>query len=257
MITQDAFISRVTAALGHPGPSKRRGREFFYPGRSENTGKVLNRIQERSSVDRLELLNTLVEQGKSLNLHVIAKKDIPAAAAAIAKLVDDESPEWNGPKSVAAWRHPLIDALDMAPLLSAQEVTYFTAIQTSEALEITEDVAFRRRLSTAFVGITTADYCLADTATLVLKTRPARARAVSLLPTIHVVVIELAQVIRNLEELFVLLKTGSNKPSYGLENCLTLITGPSKTADIELTMVHGAHGPRDLYLYIIAPELFE
>ena len=212
MITQDAFISRVTAALGHLDPSNRRGRDFFSPDRSKNTGKVLNRIQERSSVDRLELLNTLVRQGKPLNLHVIAKKDIPAAAAAIAKLVDDESPEWNGPKSVAAWRHPLIDALDMGPLLAAQQVMYFTAMQTSEAAETKETPAFRRRLSTAFVGITTADYCLAETATLVLKTRPNHARAVSLLPTIHVAVIELAQVIRNLEELFVLLKTGSKKP---------------------------------------------
>jgi L-lactate dehydrogenase complex protein LldG len=36
-----------------------------------------------------------------------------------------------------------------------------------------------------------------------------------------------------------------------LTNCLTLISGPSKTADIELTMVHGAHGPREVYLYVI------
>ena len=114
MITQDAFISRVTAALGHPGPPNRRGRDLFSRGRSENTGKVLNRIQERSSVDRLDLLNTLVEQGKPLNLHVIAKKDVPAAAAAIAKLVDDESPDLAGllaapgaesHQAVAVWPH--------------------------------------------------------------------------------------------------------------------------------------------------------
>jgi hypothetical protein len=40
-------------------------------------------------------------------------------------------------------------------------------------------------------------------------------------------------------------------PEWGLTNCLTLISGPSKTADIELTMVHGAHGPREVYLYVI------
>jgi len=49
------------------------------------------------------------------------------------------------------------------------------------------------------------------------------------------------------------LKYEGKPPDWGLTNCLTLISGPSKTADIELTMVHGAHGPREVYLYVITP----
>ena len=37
----------------------------------------------------------------------------------------------------------------------------------------------------------------------------------------------------------------------GLTNCMTFISGPSKTADVEATMVHGAHGPREVYVYVI------
>jgi L-lactate dehydrogenase complex protein LldG len=66
-----------------------------------------------------------------------------------------------------------------------------------------------------------------------------------------VAVIELNQIIRNLPELYACLKYVGKPPDWGLTNCLTLISGPSKTADIELTMVHGAHGPRELYLYVI------
>ena len=71
--------------------------------------------------------------------------------------------------------------------------------------------------------------------------------------TIHVAVIELEQIIADLQELYVLLKKDPGEKADGLTNCMTFITGPSKTADIELTMIHGAHGPRELYLYVIAP----
>ena len=257
MTDQNAFIAKVTAALGHPRQTARRRQALLYPSGIDKTGDTLARIRTRAPADRLELLHQLVERGKPLNLHVIPTKDLSSAATAITELVDKKSPEWEGPKSVAAWQHPLVDALDLEPLLSARQVAYFTALPATSAAKTRLGPAIRQGLETAFVGITSADYCLAETATLVLKTGPARARAVSLLPTIHVAVIELRQVIGNLAELFALLKSGSKKPCYGLGNCLTLITGPSKTADIELTMVHGAHGPREVYLYVITPEAVE
>jgi L-lactate dehydrogenase complex protein LldG len=254
MTTQDAFIGRVTAALRPPDQHARNRKKFIYPTGSDIAKEVLNRIQRRSPAERIELLTQLIKQGKPLNLHVIPTKDISATATAIAELIEERSPEWGGAKSVAAWHHPLIDALDMKPHLTNQQVIYFPAIPVIGASGTDEDSAHLRRLERAFVGITSADYCLAETATLVIKTRPACARSVSLLPTIHVAVIELKQVIANLVELFALLKIDGKRPCLGLGNCLTMITGPSKTADIELTMVHGAHGPRELYLYIIAPE---
>lgn len=84
-----------------------------------------------------------------------------------------------------------------------------------------------------------------------MKTVPGRDRSVSLLPSIHVAVIELNQIIRSLPERYAHLTDEGRPPTRRLTNCLTLISGPSKTADIELTMVHGAHGPREVYLYVI------
>lgn len=140
----------------------------------------------------------------------------------------------------------------MPAILARQKVPVYLPRQTNGKPESTDErTLFRSRVETAFIGITSADYCLAETATLVMKTVPGRDRSVSLLPSIHVAVIELNQIFGNLPELYAYLKYEGKPPEWGLTNCLTLISGPSKTADIELTMVHGAHGPREVYLYVI------
>jgi L-lactate dehydrogenase complex protein LldG len=254
MTTQHDFMKRVSAALGYAGTSERRRARVFSARPGSGHGEILKRIRKRTDADRLMLLKQLIAQGKPLNLNVISKKDPSTAAAAIAALVAEKSPEWDGPKSVAAWRHPLVDSLALPEILARQKVPVYSSGQTKGEPESTDELSFfRGRVETAFIGITSADYCLAETATLVMKTVPGRDRSVSLLPSIHVAVIELNQIIRNLPEFYACLKYDGKPPNWGLTNCLTLISGPSKTADIELTMVHGAHGPRELYLYVITP----
>jgi len=106
----------------------------------------------------------------------------------------------------------------------------------------------------SFIGITSADYCIAETGTLVLKTAPGNERIVSLLPSIHVVVVKLEQIIADFKELYTLLDKDLKDSPEGIENGMTFITGPSKTADIEATMVHGAHGPREVYIYVVTGD---
>ena len=256
MTTQHDFIGRVTAALGFAGAPGRRGSMVFATRPDRRQGEILERVRTRTDADRFMLMKKLMARGKPLNLKVIAKKDPSETGAAIAALVEEKSPEWEGPKSVAAWRHPLIDSLDLPATLARQKVPVYKPHQTNETPESTDErTHFRSRVETAFIGITSADYCLAETATLVMKTVPGRDRCVSLLPSIHVAVIELNQIIGDLAELYACLKYEGIPPEWGLTNCLTLISGPSKTADIELTMVHGAHGPREVYLYVITQAL--
>ena len=254
MRTQPDFIGLVTAALGYVGTPERRRATVFSARSGSGPAEIVKRARARTDADRLMLLQQLIAQSKPINLNVISKRDPIDTAAAIAALVAEKSPERGGPKSVAAWRHPLIDRLALPEILARQRVPVYSPRQTNSASESISGLSiFRRRVETAFIGITSADYCLAETATLVMKTVPGRDRSVSLLPSIHVAVIELNQIIRNLLELYAYLKHIGKPPDWGLTNCLTLISGPSKSADIELTMVHGAHGPRELYLYVITP----
>jgi L-lactate dehydrogenase complex protein LldG len=103
----------------------------------------------------------------------------------------------------------------------------------------------------SFIGLTSADFCMADTATLVLRNRPGQPRSVALVPSIHVAVIALDQILADMKELFALLRWDERFRAEGLSNYMSFISGPSKTADIEATMVHGAHGPREVHLFVI------
>ena len=84
-----------------------------------------------------------------------------------------------------------------------------------------------------------------------LPIRPGQPRSISLVPSIHIAVITADQILANFKELYALLRWGSKGDGVELDNCLSFISGPSKTADIEATLVHGAHGPRELILIVL------
>src|SRR3954447_2439794 len=103
---------------------------------------------------------------------------------------------------------------------------------------ITNREELREVCATADVGITSADYALADTGTLVMIASPQEARLVSLLPPAHIAVVPRDRILTGLDELFTLVPL----PAEG-SSSLVLITGPSRTADIEQILVRGVHGP--------------
>ncbi|HEY6102101.1 MAG TPA: LUD domain-containing protein [bacterium] len=95
------------------------------------------------------------------------------------------------------------------------------------------------------VGLTSVDRAIAETGTLVLACAPGRPRAVSLLPPRHIAVLPEARIYGDLFELIGAL----GRP---LPSALTFITGPSRTADIGLTLVRGAHGPMALTVFVVS-----
>ena len=247
---QDEFINRIKAALGEAFAESRSKVDLFNPEMSAEARAILERIKNRTLQERKKLLATLIEAAGPINLEVIPCDDIESVTAAITQLVRDRDSEWGDPKSVAAWQHPLIRSLKLPDALIEQGVpVFFTDSQNTNAENL------RQRITASYIGITSADFCLADSATLVMRTRPGQARTVSLLPSIHIAVIELNQIIADLKELYALLKWDPQESKEGITNCMTFISGPSKTADIEATMVHGAHGPREVHLFVItAPD---
>ena len=253
---QHAFINRVRAALGHSSIDRPGSNDLCTGKFTDETGAILDRIKNRSAVERQQLLDRLIEMAQPINLNVMVLKDEQSVAAAIAELVKNKNPEWGDQKSVVAWKHPLIDGLNLAQALAPQKVpVYMTELGDSNAGDKSGEKVrghLRKQVIDAYIGITSADFCMADTASLVMRTRPGQARSVSLVPSIHVAVIYLDQIISDLKELYALLQWDSKAQAEGLTNCMTYISGPSKTADVEATMVHGAHGPREVYLYVIA-----
>jgi L-lactate dehydrogenase complex protein LldG len=101
------------------------------------------------------------------------------------------------------------------------------------------------------LGVTGAQWAVAETGTLVLESDAERNRLASLVPTAHVAVVGSGQVRQTLGE--VLEAVGARGPE-GLSRAITFITGPSRTSDIELTLAVGVHGPAELYVIIVEGE---
>jgi L-lactate dehydrogenase complex protein LldG len=96
-------------------------------------------------------------------------------------------------------------------------------------------------------GITECDALVAQTGSVLVTSRSAGGRALSVLPPHHVVLARREQLVRDLPAAFELLrhKYGTDFPSM-----ISFITGPSRTGDIERTLVLGAHGPKKLSVFL-------
>jgi len=252
---QAAFISRIRSALGHSSDQRRRANGLFCGRSPREIGRILERIKNRTHTERRQLLDRLIEMAEPINLNVIVLKDLPSAIAVIADLIRNKDPEWGRQKSVVTWKHPLIESLNLPDALADQNVpVYVTELKesdTDETFREKERERVRKHVVDSYIGVTSADFCMAETASLVMRTRPGQARSVSLVPSIHIAVIHLDQIIADLKELYALIQWDPEGSGEGLTNCMTFISGPSKTADVEATMVHGAHGPREVYVYVI------
>ncbi len=101
----------------------------------------------------------------------------------------------------------------------------------------------------AGVGVTGTDWFIAESGTLVLHPRAGLSRLVSLAPPVHIAVIEPGQVLPSLDELFTL-ERASNIDGT-LPSSVNLISGPSRTGDIEATIVKGIHGPVETHLVMV------
>lgn len=109
----------------------------------------------------------------------------------------------------------------------------------------------KNRIAKADIGITEVDYAIADTGTLVLLTDKNQPRSVSLLPPIHLAIVRPENLVRNINDLFIILKSRLQNTD-DITSCMTFITGPSRTADIELNLTLGVHGPKELYVVILS-----
>jgi L-lactate utilization protein LutC len=128
---------------------------------------------------------------------------------------------------------PPLDSLDLAGTLTGFE--WHIAGRTTGSL--------RALCNEADVGVSSAVAALAETGTVIVASGPGRSRLVTLLPPVHAVLLPAS---RLLPDLFAWV----SQQERPLPANVTLISGPSKTADIEQTLEVGVHGPRRLVVII-------
>ncbi|HET6369053.1 MAG TPA: lactate utilization protein [Pseudomonadales bacterium] len=110
----------------------------------------------------------------------------------------------------------------------------------------------REEAARAPLGVTGVDWALAETGTLILASGPGRPRSTSLLPDTHVAVFGPGHLVESLEQVGILLEAmHADGGAGGPGGMINFITGPSRTADIELTLTRGVHGPKEVHAVFV------
>jgi L-lactate dehydrogenase complex protein LldG len=129
-----------------------------------------------------------------------------------------------------------------APFLAECGITQLPGVRSG----IVDRQQLRDCCATVNIGISSADYALADTGTLVMLSSAEEARLISLLPPAHIAVVSSERILSGLDELFTILPNPAAQTSS-----MVLITGPSRTADIEQILVRGVHGPGEITVVVV------
>lgn len=166
---------------------------------------------------------TFVAALEALGGTVARVPDVAAAALHLAELARERG--WS------------LLARSDAPLLDG-------VLGRCEGIEVVDGSRLERtRLFACDAGLSTVQGAVAETGTLVLVASRERHRLVSLVPPVHVAVVHTDQIAPTLD--------AALAPEHRSSPLVTLVTGPSRTADIELTLVVGVHGPRELHVVLL------
>ena len=133
-------------------------------------------------------------------------------------------------RRATVWETPRLKLLGIAEILN------------SLGVDLVSPNADKYEMATCDLGVTEADYLLPETGTLVLQSSAGKPRAVSLLPRVHLAIVRPEMLRADMHQVFAEAKD---------RHYLLFITGPSRTADIELTVTLGVHGPRNLYVWMM------
>jgi len=106
---------------------------------------------------------------------------------------------------------------------------------------------FRGAKDSDLVGITGAFCAIAETGSLMLLSGPDTPAAVSLLPETHIAILDVSRIVPGMEEAWTLLKSQQS----AVPRAVNFISGPSRTADIEQTIIIGAHGPYRVHVILV------
>jgi L-lactate dehydrogenase complex protein LldG len=147
---------------------------------------------------------------------------------------------------VALSGSPALPEMNLSAQLAAQNLSIIEATDFSAA----EKQKLIDRLASCGAGITTIDYAIAETGTIVLSSDEEQSLLVSLLPVIHIALLQPQQILATLADT---VKVLANERMQRNAPCrsTTFITGPSRTSDVELTLSIGVHGPKELHLIIL------
>jgi len=229
------MLDDIRRALKREGKStsSNEQRGTYASSRPEN---LVTEIKRHCQQKRDELIKQFESELTKVGGRFHRAANAESAFQLVARIVNDRQA-----KIMIASDARLLDGIDLPERVEEIGVGFV----------IESDDDFIRTAAVADLGLTGVDFALAETGTIVLVARKGQARAISLLPPVHIAVLKPEQVISDLNDLFPLLRSETEAEGGNLSSAITFITGPSRTADIELTLVVGVHGPQELHVILV------
>lgn len=248
MNERDEFFANIKSALGRPDqsidvePVSETGASRSDSDALANAQAIKKDIETRAD----ELLNEVATSAETIGWNVVRVKTDQEAAEAIQKIARSVEA-----RKILRSTHDVLERLDLEADFKNTGIDIgVMAISDGDDLERqAQRQHIRDEATVADIGITGVDYAIAETGSCVIVPRQGVARTVSLLPPVHIAVVERGQVIPSLDELFSLRRDDFLDGNLG--SYMNIISGPSRSADIEYTLVTGVHGPGEVHMILI------
>ncbi|HEU4386189.1 MAG TPA: lactate utilization protein [Blastocatellia bacterium] len=239
MADKDKILNKVRTALGRdakssvpasPGPR-------LQPPEAARDPAALERLVERFAEEVVKLGAKVEVVRSASDIHGYLSMLIDANSVNVAAVSDCE----------------IARSLALAEWVKSRRLSLVPTLKQFAAGESNGDTPpmerYKWELIKAGIGITSADYAIADTGSMVLVTGGEQHRLISLLPPVHVCLLNRDRLVPDLATF--LAKVRSDHYSAGAPpQAVTFITGTSRTADIELQLTRGVHGPREVHVLL-------
>lgn len=220
--TRDAVMGRIRRAVG-ANPANDTARRAAVSERLSGAPKGI--VPERGQLppaERLDLFIAMATKADATVTRVTAHADVPQEVAAFLR-------ERNLPAAIRMGVDPRLAGLDFSD----------TALTVTTGPSDGDDLA----------SLSHAMGAIAETGTLVLTSGRDNPTSLNFLPEYHLVVLDAADVAGDMEAVLSRIRERHGKGT--MPRSVNFVTGPSRSADIEQTLLLGAHGPRSLHIVVV------
>ncbi len=235
------FLRSVREALGRtegPPDNPYHRLEEELPLLESQAADMAARLRE----NRSQLLDHFVDMAGRGGWNVHRVSGVEAAIGRVDSIIGEL-----GATRVVRSGQPVFDSVPVDTALEWRGIEVVPIVRGQSASR----EQLREVMRQADVGLTGTDYALAETGSLVIMPRQGLSRLVSLVPPVHVALVRPEEVLETLHDLFLLRRLEYKRRGGEMGSYLNFITGPSRTADIEMTIVQGVHGPKAVHLVLV------
>jgi len=240
-IPKEEFLRSVRESLGRenapPAQPYRRLTET-----TEDLERQASEVRQRISENRPALLDKLADMAQKGGWNVFRAAGGEEAIGYIETVARE-----SGATNIARSAQEVFNQVPVDAALASLGLKVTTVLRD----DANSREALREEIRQAGIGITGADYALAETGSLVILPRRGLSRLVSVVPPVHVALVRPEEVLESLDDLFLLRRLEYHQRGGEMGSYLNFITGPSRTADIEMTIVEGVHGPKEVHMVLL------